>query len=114
VVMQIGIGAQPGGLLGATSSDYYTNNIDSQDGSITSIYSTMYSVINRANYLIANLKPLDESLFSGNSKAEIMAEARFLRGLYHFYLLRLFGQFWELDSKYGIVIKDKPARSAKA
>lgn len=113
VVFQYGIGAQPGGAFGGTTSDYLINSVNPQGSGVLSMYSTMYELINRANYLIANLQQLNDDLFTDNAKTEIMAEARFMRGLYHFYLLRLYGQFWDLDSKYGIVIKDSPSRSAK-
>lgn len=111
-VLQLGIEAQPGGYTGGSTSNYYVNNVDPQDGEVLSIYTHSYDVINRTNYLIEKLPQLDDGLFEGNRKTEIMAEARFMRGLYHFYTLRLYGQFWDLTSKYGIVLKDVPARSS--
>lgn len=43
---------------------------------------------------------------------QIIGEARFLRALCHFYLLRNQGYFFDLSSKYGIVLKKKPTKSA--
>ena len=53
-----------------------------------SIWSTVYSAINRANAVITRLPaiPMDEAL-----KARYMAEAKFMRGFYYFTLVRLFG-----------------------
>lgn len=56
-------------------------------GNIT-IYSNLYTAVNRCNTLIANLKksPVDESY-----KKNIEGEARFMRGWYYFTLARLYG-----------------------
>ncbi|SFC28107.1 RagB/SusD family nutrient uptake outer membrane protein [Spirosoma endophyticum] len=53
-----------------------------------SIWSTVYSAINRANAVIGRVPAItmDESL-----KARYVAEAKFMRGFYYFTLLRLFG-----------------------
>ncbi|QIP12477.1 RagB/SusD family nutrient uptake outer membrane protein [Spirosoma aureum] len=53
-----------------------------------SIWSTVYSAINRANAVIARVPaiPMDNDL-----KARYVAEAKFMRGFYYFTLVRLFG-----------------------
>ncbi|WP_147679000.1 RagB/SusD family nutrient uptake outer membrane protein [Algibacter pacificus] len=114
VVLQLGIEAEPGGIIGGTSSSYYVNNVDPQDRDSKNVYSGMYTISNRANYLINILPSLDDALFETGSKSKIIAEAKFLRALSHFYLLRSYGQFWDLNSKYGIVLRTEPANDAIA
>lgn len=48
-----------------------------------------YSGINRANYLIERIEPIEG--FNGNRKNEIIAEARLLRGFYHMMLSMMHG-----------------------
>lgn len=55
-----------------------------------------YSGINRANYLIERIEPIEG--FSGNRKTEIIAEARFLRGFYHMMLSMMHGGIPIYDS----------------
>jgi hypothetical protein len=53
-----------------------------------SIWSTVYSAINRANAVIARVPPIT---MDNDLKARYVAEAKFMRGFYYFTLVRLFG-----------------------
>lgn len=110
MILLMGIEAEPGGYQGSSNSQYYINNIDSEANNVVAVYSGMYDAINRANYIINKLPQLSDDLFDENRKTEILAEARFMRALYHFYLLREYGQFWDLESEYGIPLKNKPTK----
>lgn len=78
-------------------------------------YTRMYAVINRANWLIEKATELsDEKFPTPGRRTEIIAEARMLRATAHFYLLRLWGQFYDPESKYGISIRTEPSRSGEA
>ena len=79
------------------------------------VYTRMYDVVNRANWLIASLEKLsDDDFETPGRKGEIMAEAKILRAVGHFYVLRLYGQFYDTTSKYGIDIRTAPSTSAEA
>lgn len=79
------------------------------------MYTRMYDIINRANWLIESVENLtDDDFETSGRRTEIIAEAKILRAVSDFYLLRLFGQFYDVDSKYGIDIRTAPATSADA
>ena len=109
----MGIEAQPLPFGGLDLTGYFTNAPDPANDFLTQYYSGIYHLINRANFIIANVPNLPDEQFEGNRKNEIVAEARFLRGLFHFYLLRQFGQFYNTGSELGIVLRREPARENK-
>lgn len=78
-------------------------------------YTRMYAIINRANWLIEKVTALNDDKFpTSGRRQEILAEAKMLRATAHFYLLRLWGQFYDLDSEYGISVRKEPSRSGDA
>lgn len=78
---------------------------------LLSVYTTLYNMINRANWIIEKVPALSDNVFpTPNRKKEIVAEAKMLRALANFSLLRSFGQFYDLSSPYGIVIRLAPAK----
>lgn len=77
------------------------------------IYAGLYDLINRSNWLIEQVSKLDEKAFiTPGRRVEILAEAKILRALGHFYLLRNFGQFYDLNSEYGVFVRTSPAKDA--
>ncbi len=79
------------------------------------VYTGLYDLINRTNWLIAAVEKLDASAFNTpDRQSEILAEAKILRALGHLYLLRLFGQFYDESSEYGINVRLEPVKSAAA
>ncbi|WBL21484.1 RagB/SusD family nutrient uptake outer membrane protein [Zunongwangia sp. HRR-M8] len=79
------------------------------------IYTGLYEFINRTNWIISTVEELDDDIFEPKvRRIEIIAEAKILRALGHFYLLRNFGQFYDINSKYGINTRLEPSKSAKA
>ncbi len=87
-----------------------------ETGSTTAgIYSGLYDLVNRTNWFIEAVNKLSDSDFdTPGKKKEMIAEAKIIRALGDFYLLRLYGQFYDLNSKYGIDIRTKPAKDNKA
>ena len=78
-------------------------------------YTRMYDIINRANWLIEKATALTDDKFpTAGRRLEIIAETKMLRATANFYLLRLWGQFYDLDSPYGISIRMEPSRSGEA
>ena len=61
-------------------------------------------------YYIENRLP-ELNLFTDGRKTTMMGEIRFLRGWYMFDLLRMFGEYDKLDSKYGMIIRETPPTS---
>lgn len=49
-----------------------------------------------------------DSWFSANRKAQIMGEARFMRALCHYNLLRWYAQYWDTSSPYGVLLRTEP------
>lgn len=92
-----------------------TNNpLATGAGDTKYIYGGLYDLINRTNWLIEKVGELDAKVFtSSGRKAEILAEAKILRALGHFYLLRTFGQFYDVNSEYGILIRTAPVKSSE-
>jgi hypothetical protein len=92
-----------------TSSNFtpFINNDVQPNNSIVnnSLYAGPYQMIQTANFVIEKTDALQ---LTNPRKTSIIAEAKFLRALAHFYTLRLFGQFWDINSKYGIELKTKP------
>lgn len=80
---------------------------------ISSIYSGQYVMINRANWVINGVEKLtDNDFINDNRRLEIIGEAKILRALAHFNLLRVFGQFYDINSAYGINVRLEPAKDA--
>lgn len=76
----------------------------------TRLYSGPYNQINAANWLLQGLESVpDEEFDPVSRKKEMIAEARAIRAINHFYLLRLFGQFYDVSSAYGIVLRESPS-----
>ncbi len=78
------------GRLGGTNERSLPDNFSHRPNHayIESVYRSAYNAINRANAVLANVPgvPMDEAL-----KARILGEAKFLRALHYFNLVRLFG-----------------------
>ncbi len=104
-----GLTMVPGSFAGPDEAAFYNNEVPSDSYYVDLIYTTLYSVINNANHIIEKT-PLIQS--DDPRKEQIIGEARFLRALSHFYLLRLHGYFFDVSSKYGVVIKDHPIKDA--
>jgi hypothetical protein len=64
-----------------------------------------YAIINAANGFIKNVTPV--SSFSASIKMEMIAEAKFLRAYGNAKLLLYYGQYYDVNSKYGIIIRNE-------
>lgn len=95
----------------------YVNNAPIPMNASTGLgaYSGMYDIVNRCNWLIEKVSLLSDTDFdTPGRRAEILGETKAVRATANFYLLRLFGQFYDTDSKYGITLRLDPARSNEA
>lgn len=84
------------GDIAGTESWYRPNafrNLTYNDGLyyVTDKWEQLYVGIFRANQVIQFIQDADLTVFSGNSKAEIEAQARFLRAFFYFQLAHTYG-----------------------
>jgi len=105
----MGTTMEPGPWASSSMSAFYDNDVSPDNFYLESNYSKMYFLINNANHVIDKTSKLEGD---ETRKNEIIGEARFLRALSNFYLLRLWGEFYDESSSYGIVLKDAPISDA--
>lgn len=88
---------------------FNTNNLDPQNTAVLSLfYKSCYYIVNTSNFLIKELESDKLKEISPKRKEELIAEAKTFRALANFMLLKTFGQFYDLNSEYGIVLYNKP------
>lgn len=87
------------------------SSITVDNASVENVYRGSYLVINNANSFIANLTAANPSDLSESRRDEMLGEARCLRALFNLHLLRLFGEYYDDNSPYGIVLYETPVRS---
>lgn len=87
---------------------FLNNNVDSRSSFVENYYSGLYLVVNHANTLIEGLSSATPKDLTSERKEEILGEAYFNRAFANMMLLKSFGEFWDKDSKYGIVLYDQP------
>lgn len=90
---------------GANYQQFADNDVKPDNSTLSGIYTTWYYLINISSHVIQKTARLETS---DPRKNEIIAEASFLRALGHFSLLRLYGQFFDTSSPYGVVTWDAP------
>lgn len=83
--------------------------VDPTVAGLTIYYQECYKIINAANNVLYYTDRLPASKISDEAKISIQAQARFLRGLGHFWVLRFYGYFWDNSSPYGVVIREEPS-----
>lgn len=81
-----------------------------ENSAVEGLYRGCYLVINTANSFIANLERSTPSDLSDTRRDEMLGEARCMRAMFNLHLLRLFGEYYNQDSPYGIVLYDTPVR----
>lgn len=101
----MGLTMKPGSFGGSAENAFFNNDVNSDNYYLEYIYTKMYFLINNANHVI---EKTDKLTTEEPRKKEIIAEAKTLRALSNFYLLRLWGEFYDKDSQYGIVLKKQP------
>lgn len=95
--------------------EFRNNEITDTNEATEKFYTNLYLIINSANSLIAALDAHpDVSGLSPERRKEIFGEAYFNKALAEYYLLCTFGEFYDMNSKYGIVIWNEPVRKTEA
>lgn len=105
-----------GQIVGGTKGDrgFNANQVPVENPYLSSIYNTLYKIINEANFLIDQLEAGAAEGISEEEKDRIISEAKFNRGFAYFKLLKYFGQFYDLGSPYGVVIRTEFATGIEA
>jgi hypothetical protein len=96
---------------GSTYQQFADNDIKADNSQLSGIYTGWYYLINMSGHVIEKTGRLETT---DPRKNEIIAEASFLRALGHFSLLRLYGQFFDTSSPYGIVTWNTPVNDIVA
>ncbi|GAA3610548.1 RagB/SusD family nutrient uptake outer membrane protein [Flavivirga amylovorans] len=97
--------------LGLTSSslEFAENELQFDNSIVNNFWITFYKVIDIANNSIALTGNLTEAQITTENKKEIIGEAHFLRAMATFDVLRYYGQFFDLNSNLGIVLRTEPS-----
>ncbi|TMI84090.1 MAG: RagB/SusD family nutrient uptake outer membrane protein [Bacteroidetes bacterium] len=85
--------------------DLTDNNLTSQSFEALGIWTQNYLLVNAANGVLKGVAALPDSKISAARKKEILAEARFLRAYGHYKLLSFYGQYYDVNSKYGALLR---------
>lgn len=93
------------------SEEFEINILEETNQSLENFYTGMYFIINNANSFIAALEKAAPQDLAAERYDEMLGEAYFMKALSEYYLLCMFGEFYDLDSKYGIVLWNEPVRS---
>lgn len=72
-----------------------------------SVWQNCYQCINASNGVIQAVEALPDELFGENRKEEILGESRLLRAYNNFRLLTCFGEWYDINSDYGVLLRDK-------
>lgn len=96
-----------GQIVGSVKGDkgFNTNQVPVENPYLSSVYNALYKVVNGSNFLIQKLEAGAAVGISEEEKSRIISEGKFNRALAYFKLLKYFGQFYDLSSPYGVVIR---------
>ncbi len=98
----------------SSSQGFNTNEVPIQNIYLTNIYNGFYKIINLSNFLIQELEAGKAIDISDARKSEMISEAKFQRAFSYFNLLRYFGQFYDVNSTYGVVVRTEFANEIVA
>lgn len=90
---------------------YVTHAILPDDSAVKDLWEKCYSQLSAANGVIEQMNKAPDAWFSGNRKKEIIAEARCMRALVHYQLLRWFAYYWDIDSPYGVLLRTSTVKA---
>ncbi len=93
---------------GSANTQFTTNTLLFDNSNVDSFWTILYQTINGANNVISLVSIMPDAFFELKSKSELIGEAYFLRAMATFDVLRYFGEFYDLNSRYGIIIRTEP------
>lgn len=89
--------------------EFYENNVSPNDRTLQQYYQNCFYTVNLANRFIKKMNTINTIIPA--KKNEMLAVVRTHRAFANFTLLRVFGQFYDTSSKYGIVLTEEPITS---
>lgn len=102
----LGRNATTGGFDNPVLDEVGAQSVTPSNTMIEELWIAIYNVIANANHLIEALPSIDD--LDSERRNDIDAQARAIRALAHFDLLRYFGEHWDTASTYGIPIIQTP------
>jgi starch-binding outer membrane protein, SusD/RagB family len=69
---------------------FFQNELNADERVVRGIWSTAYNQVNHANQTIEKIAQSEG--MTGKGRQQLTAEAKFIRGIYYFYLVNLFGE----------------------
>jgi hypothetical protein len=84
------------------------NDFKSDNAYAQMMWTYYYTLLNAANGVIKGVEPLGVSAINQDRKKQIVAEARFLRAYGHYSILSYFGEFYDVASPYGVMLRKEP------
>lgn len=96
-----------GRITGRLTDDrgFNTNEVEVENVYLSYLYNGQYKIINLSNFLIQELEAGKAIGLSEERKAGMISEAKFQRAFSYFNLLRFFGQYYDMNSAYGVVLR---------
>ncbi|MGL5785971.1 MAG: RagB/SusD family nutrient uptake outer membrane protein [Bacteroidales bacterium] len=73
-----------------------------------------YQVVKNANFLIEAISKIDENKFAPGRKNEVIGEAHFLRAFANSRLIERYAEYWDLNSKYGLILRNESPNAGNA
>lgn len=108
--------ATTGGYQFLSLDQLSEQNVTPSNIIITEMWTAIYRTISNSNHLLTALPNVSD--LTAERKAEIEGQARAIRAMAHFDLLRYFGEHWNVSSVYGVpliktvqTITDQPTRA---
>lgn len=92
-------------LVNTSSSEEYSFAFTPVSTAIGKTWSYGYALVNAANGFLKNVDPV--TTIPAATKTQMIAEARFLRAFGNEELLLYYGQYYDVNSKYGIILRDE-------
>ncbi|EGV42061.1 RagB/SusD family nutrient uptake outer membrane protein [Bizionia argentinensis JUB59] len=93
---------------------FNTNEVPVENDFLSGVYNGHYKIINLSNFIIQELEAGKAIGISESRKNEILAQTKFQRAFAHFNLLRYFGEFYDVNSSNGIVVRTTFAAEIEA
>lgn len=93
-------------MLDFYNNDVKPNGVDQRTG-LHNFYQKSYTTINLANLFIRTIKQRGIAGTSEATRNRLIAEAKVLRANSYFMLLRVFGQFYDSNSEFGVITTEK-------
>ena len=87
------------------STGFNVNDVPVNNTFLSNLYNGQYKIINSANFLIQELEAGKAIGIAEDKKLIMISEAKFQRAFAYFNLVRYFGEFYDLNSDKGVVLR---------